>query len=67
MADREHAEYDIHSYVTDNNSTFDEEGFNDIDGLVMTQVANMDLGSCSIDIISIRLKSLMKNNLVQYS
>ena len=57
MADREHAEYDIHSYVTDNNSTFDEEGFNDIDGLILTQVANMNLGGCGIDIYSEQTKT----------
>ena len=45
MDDREHAEYDIHSYVTDNNSTFDEQGFNCIDGFIFAQDTKIDLGN----------------------
>ena len=44
MADREHAEYDIHCYVTDNNSTFDEQGFNCIGGFIFAQDTKIDLG-----------------------
>lgn len=49
---RTHADYNLHNYVEDNNLTFDQQGFNEIDGAVLTQIANMDLGSSGIDLYS---------------
>lgn len=42
---RIHAEQGIHEYTKNNTKSFDESGFNNADALVMSQVANMNLGS----------------------
>jgi len=57
MADRKKASYGIHEYVRDNKSTFSESGFNRVDGLVLTQVSNLDLGNSGIDLYSGESKS----------
>lgn len=49
---RTQASYNIHDYVKNSNASFDEQGFNEIDGLVLTQISNMDLGSSGIDLYS---------------
>lgn len=49
---RKNANYSIHDYVKDNSASFNEQGFNEIDGLVLTQISNMDLGSSGIDLYS---------------
>lgn len=53
----QYASYNIHDYVKDTNIGFDEQGFNEIDGLVLTQISNMDLGSSGIDLYSGESKS----------
>lgn len=51
------ASYNIHNYVSDTTASFDEQPFSEIDGLVLTQVSNMDLGGSGIDIYSSQSKS----------
>lgn len=55
---RKKASYNIHDYVKDYTFSFDEKGFNEIDGLVLTQISNMDLDSSEIDIYSDKSKSV---------
>ena len=52
MGKRLEANYSIHDYVKDSEKNFDEQGFNEIDGLVLSQISNMDLGSSGIDLYS---------------
>lgn len=54
---RTQANYSIHDYVKNSKEGFDQKGFNEIDGLVLTQVSNMDLGSSGIDLYSGNSKS----------
>lgn len=54
---RTQANYNIHDYVKNSNSNFNEQGFNEIDGLVLTQISNMDLGSSGVDLYSGKAKS----------
>lgn len=49
---RTRADYNLYDYVKDNNLTFNQQGFNEIDGAVLTQIANMNLGSSGIDLYS---------------
>lgn len=51
------ADYNLHNYVRDADCSFDEQGFNEVDGLVLTQVSNMDLGSSGIDLYSGKSKT----------
>jgi len=60
MSDREKASYNILNYVSDNKYSFDQKGYNDIDGLVMTQIANMQLEKCGINIQSGNTKTVAK-------
>ena len=46
------ASYNLLNYVEDSHSDFNDEKFNEIDGLVLSQVANMKLGDSGIDIYS---------------
>lgn len=45
-----HADYNIFNYVEDMNSSFDESGFNEVDGLVLSQMSNMKFEGVNIDI-----------------
>ena len=54
---RTKASYNIHDYVKNASSTFDEKAFNEIDGLVLTQISNMDLGNSGIGLYSNNSKS----------
>ncbi len=47
---RTQATYGIHEYATDNNTSFDEEPFNDIDGLIFSQLSTMDFSTVGIGI-----------------
>lgn len=49
MIETKHASFNIHDYVSKNTQTLDESGFNNIDGLILTQISNMDLGDIGID------------------
>ena len=49
---RKQANYNIHNYVNDATEGFDTKPFNEIDGLIMTQIANMDLSESGIDLYS---------------
>ena len=40
--DRKNANYSIIDYVENSKETFDQRGFNEVDGLVLAQVSNMD-------------------------
>lgn len=57
MADRKQAEYNIHNYVSENKSSFNQSKFNEVDGLVMTQVSNMKLDSSGIGLYSGKSKT----------
>lgn len=50
--ERNQAEYNIHDYVQNNKKSFEQQEFNNVDGVVMTQIANMNLDSIGIDINS---------------
>lgn len=50
-------ENNIHSYIKNTKSSFDESGFNEIDGLVMTQIANMKLDDLGINLYSGKSKT----------
>jgi len=50
MSDRKKANFSILNYVSDNKNSFDQQEYNSVDGLVMTQIANMQLHDCEIDI-----------------
>lgn len=50
MGERKQASFNIHDYVSQNTQTLDESGFNTIDGLILTQISNMDLGDIGIDL-----------------
>lgn len=52
MADRKQASYSLHDYVQNNNNSLDQQGFNNADGAVLTQVSNMNFDSAGIDIHS---------------
>lgn len=52
MADTKHASYNLHDYVKNNNNSFDQQVFNDVDGVVLTQVSNMNFDGVGIDINS---------------
>ena len=54
---RKQAEYNIHNYVQDSTEGFDTKPFNEIDGLIMTQISNMDLSESGIDLYSNNNKS----------
>ena len=54
---RKQAEYNIHHYVQDSFEGFDTKPFNEIDGLIMTQIANMNLSDSGIDLYSNNSKS----------
>ncbi len=47
-----HAPYNFLNYVQDNQLDFDAMGFNPVDGMVLTQVATMDLSGLGIGILS---------------
>lgn len=49
---RKQADYNIHSYVQDAEEGFDAKPFNEVDGLVLTQIANMNFDNLNIDINS---------------
>lgn len=49
---RKQAEYNIHNYVQDSTEGFDTKPFNEIDGLIMTQISNMDLSESGIGLYS---------------
>jgi len=50
MSDRKKADFSILNYVYENKNSFDQQECNSVDGLVMTQIANMQLDDCKIDI-----------------
>jgi len=50
MSDRKKADFSILNYVNDNINSFDQQEYNSVDGLVMTQIANMQLDDCGIKI-----------------
>jgi len=50
MSDRKKADFSILNYVNDNQNSFDQQEYNSVDGLVMTQIANMKLDDFEIDI-----------------
>lgn len=50
-------ENNIHSYIINSKSSFDETGFNEIDGLIMAQIANMKLENLGIDLYSGKSKT----------
>lgn len=52
MAGRKTASYSIIDYVKDNGQSFDQSGFNEIDGLVLSQVSNIKLQNSGIDVSS---------------
>lgn len=60
MSERKHATNNIITYVQTNKSSFDESGFNNADGLVMTQVANMHLENSGIDIYTGGTKTFLE-------
>ncbi len=43
--ERNQAEYNIHDYVQNNKKAFEQQEFNNVAGVVMTQSANMNLDS----------------------
>lgn len=45
-----HASYNLHNYVQDSNQSFEQKPFNEVDGLVLTQIANMNFDEMGIDI-----------------
>lgn len=55
---RNKASYNIHDYVKYNNKSFNESGFNEIDGVVLTQLSNMDLSASGIDLYSGETKTI---------
>lgn len=57
MNETKHAKYGIHEYVSNNNATLDEQPFNEVDGLILSQVSNMDLGNSGIDLYSGKVKT----------
>lgn len=46
------AEYNIRNYVENNKESFSNSPFNDVDGLVLSQVSRIDFSGCGIDINS---------------
>ena len=58
MSERRHAENNLLDYVKQNDQTIDQEGFNNIDGLVMTQISNMHFEESGIDIHSGNAKTI---------
>lgn len=55
-----HASYNLHNYVKDSNMGFDQKPFNEVDGLVLTQIANMNFDNLGIDIHSGEGKSIQQ-------
>lgn len=53
-----HAEYSILNYVNDSKVGFDKKPFNEIDGLVLSQISNMKFENLGIDIYSGEGKTL---------
>ncbi len=51
MSNRIQASNSILEYSQNNTASFDEEAFNDIDGLIMTQLSTMDLSAAGIDFL----------------
>lgn len=49
---RKQASYSLHDYVKNNNNSFDQSGFNNADGAVLTQLSNMNFDGAGIDINS---------------
>jgi len=52
MVDTKHAGYNLHNYVEDSKLSFEQKPFNEVDGLVLTQIANMNFDNLGIDIHS---------------
>lgn len=53
-------EYNIQKYVENNNASMDVIPFNDIDGLVLSQVSRIDFSNCGIDINSGNSKTIQE-------
>lgn len=54
------ASYNLHDYVNDSNMSFDQKPFNEVDGLVLTQLSNMNFDNLGIDIHSGEGKSIQE-------
>lgn len=55
---RKQADYSIHDYVSGNHNSFDQQAFNDIDGVILTQISNMNLEDCGIGLYSENSKTI---------